>query len=45
VGNVEVGKEKFEKIRGKMLAEIAQKLEKDKKLDLSIYNIGARGKP
>jgi len=45
VGNVEVGKEKFEKIRGKMLAEIVNKLEKDKKLDWSIYNIGARGKP
>jgi len=42
IGNVEVGRERFMAMKAKMLAEIAQKLAKDKKLDVSIYNIGAR---
>lgn len=42
IGNVEIGKEEYLEIKKKMLAEIAQKLETNKKLDLSIFNIGAR---
>ncbi len=42
IGNVEVGKEKFEKVKKIMLDEITKKIEKDHKLDLSIFNIGCR---
>ncbi|PIT84961.1 hypothetical protein COU37_00355 [Candidatus Micrarchaeota archaeon CG10_big_fil_rev_8_21_14_0_10_45_29] len=41
IGNVEVGKEKYEKIKKMVLEEIAKKLEKEKKLELNIYNIGS----
>ncbi|MDD5336977.1 MAG: hypothetical protein PHS02_00670 [Candidatus ainarchaeum sp.] len=40
VGNVEVGREKYVKIRQKVLAEITAKLVRDKKLELDIYNVG-----
>ena len=42
VGNVEYQKEEYLKIKKLVLAEIGGKLEKDKKLDLSIYNIGGQ---
>ncbi|MCL6089243.1 MAG: hypothetical protein M1530_03745 [Candidatus Marsarchaeota archaeon] len=41
IGNVEVGKEQYMKIKKLVLAEIVRKLEKDKTLDIDIYNIGA----
>ena len=39
VGNVEVGKEEYGRIKKLVLEEIAQRLEKDKALSLSIYNL------
>ncbi|PIT84957.1 hypothetical protein COU37_00335 [Candidatus Micrarchaeota archaeon CG10_big_fil_rev_8_21_14_0_10_45_29] len=42
IANIEVGKEKYMEIKKKILTEISQKLEKNKKLDISIFNIGAR---
>ncbi len=41
VFNHEVGKEEYMRVKKMVLAEISAKLEKDKKLDLSIFNIGA----
>jgi len=38
--NHEVGKEQYLRVKKMVLAEIAQKLEKDKKLDINIFNIG-----
>lgn len=40
IGNVEVGKESYTKIKERLLKEITETLEKKKKLDLSIYNFG-----
>ena len=40
IGNVEVGKDEYARIKKQVMAEIAEKVTKDKKLDLSIYNIG-----
>jgi hypothetical protein len=42
IGNVEVGKEEYARIKKLVLDEIAAKIGKDKQLGLSIYNIGAR---
>ncbi len=42
IGNVEVGREKYMEVKKMVLAEIVAKLEKDKKLDLDIYNVGAK---
>ena len=42
VGNVEVGKEEYEKVKKLILGEIAKKLEKKKMLNYSIFNIGCR---
>ena len=42
IGNVEVKKEEYLRIRKMVLEELARKLEKDKSLPFSIYNIGAR---
>jgi hypothetical protein len=39
IGNVEVGKERYLEIRKKVMDEIAKRLEKDKKIDVSIYAI------
>ncbi len=44
IGNVEYPKEEYLKIKKLILAEIAGKLEKDRKLELSIFNVGSRGK-
>jgi hypothetical protein len=41
IGNVEVGKEQYSRIKKIVLAKLRADLEKDKKLDLSIYCIGA----
>jgi hypothetical protein len=40
IGNVEVGKEKYTEIKKKITNEIGTKLEKYKKLDANIYNLG-----
>ena len=42
VGNVEVGKEEYARIKRMVLEEIAAKVAKDKKLGTSIYDIGAK---
>lgn len=42
IGNVEVGREKFIKIKKIVLDQIIRALERDKKLELSIYNIGSK---
>jgi hypothetical protein len=42
IGNVEYPKEEYMRMKKRVLTEIAQRLEKDKRLDLSIYNIGGR---
>lgn len=44
IGNVEVGKERYLKIKRMVLDEISKKLEKDKNLGISIYNIGCKAK-
>ncbi|MBI5228066.1 hypothetical protein HY988_05745 [Candidatus Micrarchaeota archaeon] len=44
IGNVEVGKEKYEAIRKMVLDEISKKLEEEKRFDHSIYNLGTGGK-
>ena len=41
IGNVEVGREKYMKIKGIILDEIVKRLEKDKKLDINIYNLNS----
>ena len=40
VGNVEVGKEKYSRIRKLVLEDISSRLEKKKELELGIYEIG-----
>ena len=42
VGNVEVGKEEYARVKKAALEEIAAIVVKDKKLGMSIYDIGAR---
>ncbi len=42
IGNVEMKKEDYLRIKKLVLAEIAAKLEKNKKLELDIYNIGCK---
>jgi len=42
IGNVEVGKEKYEEIKKMVLEEISKKLEKEKNLDLDIYSLGCK---
>ena len=42
IGNVEVGKEEYAKVKKMLLAEIGARLEKDKKLKWDIYSIGAK---
>ena len=42
IGNVEYPKEQYLKIKKLILAEIANRLEKDKTLDLSIFTIGGK---
>jgi hypothetical protein len=42
IGNVEVGREKFMKLRGQLLALVRQELEETKGLHHDIYNIGAK---
>jgi len=40
IGNVEVGREPFMRIKKMVLDELVSKLERDKKFDVSIYNLG-----
>lgn len=40
IGNIEVGREKYLEIKKKIIDEIADKLEKNKRLDQNIYNLG-----
>ena len=42
IGNAEVGKEKYLQARKLVLGEITEKLGKERKLEMDIYNIGAR---
>lgn len=44
VTNVEVGKEEYLRIKKLVLSEIVSKLEKDKNLELSIFNLGGQKK-
>ena len=39
IGNVEVGKEEYGRIRKLLLADIHSRLEKSKRLDRNIYNL------
>ncbi|VVB56899.1 Uncharacterised protein [uncultured archaeon] len=41
IGNVEVGREKYEKVKAQVMADILSQLEKNKRLDWSVFNIGA----
>ena len=43
IGNFEYPREQYLRVKKLVLAEIAAKLEKEKKLDISIYNIGGKG--
>lgn len=40
IGNVEVGKEEYLKVKARILASIFERLEKEKRLAHSIFNIG-----
>jgi hypothetical protein len=40
IGNVEVGKDKFEQVKKMLQEKIASELEKNKKLGLSVFNLG-----
>ncbi|MFH1520813.1 MAG: hypothetical protein ABID61_04155 [Candidatus Micrarchaeota archaeon] len=40
IGNIEVGRETYLKIKEKIIGEIANKIETEKKLEMNIYNIG-----
>ena len=40
IGNVEIGREKFSQIKKMVLDELSAKIERGKKLDLSVYNLG-----
>lgn len=42
IGNVEVGRERYLGIKQRLINEIAEKIEKDKRLDLNIYNFGCK---
>jgi len=42
IGNAEVGKEEYTRIKKMVLSEIGERLEKDKNLPWDIYSIGAR---
>ncbi|MDD5337633.1 MAG: hypothetical protein PHS02_04070, partial [Candidatus ainarchaeum sp.] len=42
IGNMEVGKEEYTRIKRIVLDEIGERLEKDRDLKLSIYDIGAK---
>jgi hypothetical protein len=42
IGNVEVGKEEYARVKKLVLSEIAGKLEREKKLEWDIYSIGAK---
>ena len=42
IGNVEYPKEEYLKIKKLVLAELVSKIEKDKKLEMDIYNIGCK---
>lgn len=43
IGNVEVGRENYMKLKKVVLDELSARLEKDKTADISIYNIGCMG--
>lgn len=44
IGNVEMPREKYLGIKKKILAEIASRLQAEHDLELSIYNVGCKGK-
>jgi hypothetical protein len=41
IGNQEISKDKYLELKSKILSEIVQKLQKDKKISLDIYNLGS----
>lgn len=43
IANIEVGRERYMEIKNRVMNGIAEKVEKDKRFDLSIYNIGSKG--
>ncbi len=44
IGNAEVGRDQFMDVKKKVVDEILEKIEKDKRLNLSIYEVGCRGR-
>ncbi len=44
VGNVEIGRERYLQVKKRVLDEISKKVEANKKLDLSIYNVGCKAR-
>lgn len=44
IGNIELGREKFMEIKARLIGQVADELEKNKRLDLSIYNFGCWNK-
>lgn len=42
IGNIEIGREEYMKIKNMIISEIAEKIEKEKRLDVNIYNVGCR---
>ncbi len=44
IGNVEVGKERYEKVKALVLADILKQLEKNHRLDWNVFNIGGAKK-
>jgi hypothetical protein len=40
IGNVELGRDKYLEVKQKVLEEIVKKLEKNKSLEISIFNLG-----
>jgi hypothetical protein len=42
IGNTDFGKEKYAQVRGAVLSQIGEELEREKSLKWNIFNIGAR---
>ncbi|VVB58823.1 Uncharacterised protein [Candidatus Anstonella stagnisolia] len=42
VGNVEVGQEEFMRLKGILLSYVQKELEKKKRLDLNVFNVGCK---
>ncbi len=44
IANVEIGREEYLRIKKLLLYDITKRLEKEKRLETSIYNLGCGGK-